>query len=70
MRFQKGQTTMKLRKLVLTLISSLLLMHSTGCDDAWEDGLRDGLETGLANALASIIEAPVQYALDQQFGDE
>lgn len=61
---------MKLRKLVLTLVPSLLLMTSTGCNDAWEDGLREGLETGLANALASLIEVPVEHALDQQFGDE
>ncbi len=70
MMVQKGYTTMKLRKLVLTLISSLLLMNATGCNNAWEDGLREGLETGLTNALASLIEVPVEYALDQQFGDE
>lgn len=70
MMVQKGRKTMKLRMLVLVFVSGLLLMSSTGCDDAWEDGLRDGLETGLANALASIIEAPVEHVLDQQFGDE
>jgi predicted small secreted protein len=58
---------MRTRKLVLALLA-LAAFAAGGC--RLERGIGDGLTDGASAAVAALIEAPVTWWLDQQFGDK
>lgn len=56
---------MRLGRRILGLVLLAVLMGSAGC--SLEEGAREGLSAGVSGALAAVIQAPVEFALDQTF---
>ncbi|MDX9861910.1 MAG: hypothetical protein RBS99_13450 [Rhodospirillales bacterium] len=55
------------KKFLAVLVLATFGISSTGC--TVEEGVSDGVVEGLARVVTALIETPVQYWLDQQFGD-
>ena len=58
---------MKSQRKGLSLILLIAALCVSGC--SLDKGLRDGLTDGVSSALSLIIQAPINYALDQVFAE-
>lgn len=55
---------MKRSRWILVLLAAL--PWAAGC--RFERGIGDGLEDGASSAISALLEAPVNYWIDQVFG--
>lgn len=55
------------KKCLAALVLAAFGMSAGGC--SVEDGVAQGLTDGFSAIVTALIETPVQYWLDQQFGE-